>query len=198
MGDMTNSDFYSKNQRNESSHGGEFGCTMEELRSLMELRGTEAVVKVKETYGDTEALCRRLKTSPVEGKSRRLEPEVQATTIPCAGSSRVGPGREPHCRHGQIQATYRECWEGGQVGDVFRGRPGGSACCIVKLSSHPLALGGSGLRGRTRRGSCCPLLDHSVELGVHLCSPHKGISLGGCCAAPVAAGSFSPAQLAWD
>ncbi|XP_040484394.1 plasma membrane calcium-transporting ATPase 2 isoform X10 [Ursus maritimus] len=66
MGDMTNSDFYSKNQRNESSHGGEFGCTMEELRSLMELRGTEAVVKIKETYGDTEAICRRLKTSPVE------------------------------------------------------------------------------------------------------------------------------------
>ncbi|KAM5231737.1 plasma membrane calcium-transporting ATPase 2 isoform 5-T10 [Hipposideros larvatus] len=67
MGDMTNSDFYSKNQRNESSHGGEFGCTMEELRSLMELRGTEAVVKIKETYGDTEAICRRLKTSPIEG-----------------------------------------------------------------------------------------------------------------------------------
>ncbi|XP_036911484.1 plasma membrane calcium-transporting ATPase 2 isoform X2 [Sturnira hondurensis] len=67
MGDMTNSDFYSKNQRNESGHGGEFGCTMEELRSLMELRGTEAVVKIKETYGDTEAICRRLKTSPIEG-----------------------------------------------------------------------------------------------------------------------------------
>ncbi|XP_026949639.1 plasma membrane calcium-transporting ATPase 2 isoform X2 [Sagmatias obliquidens] len=67
MGDMTNSDFYSKNQRNESSHGGEFGCTMEELRSLMELRGTEAVVKIKETYGDTDTICRRLKTSPVEG-----------------------------------------------------------------------------------------------------------------------------------
>lgn len=73
MGDMTNSDFYSKNQRNESSHGGEFGCTMEELRSLMELRGTEAVVKIKETYGDTEAICRRLKTSPVEGKCGRFE-----------------------------------------------------------------------------------------------------------------------------
>lgn len=73
MGDMTNSDFYSKNQRNESSHGGEFGCTMEELRSLMELRGTEAVVKIKETYGDTEAICRRLKTSPVEGRCGRLE-----------------------------------------------------------------------------------------------------------------------------
>lgn len=68
MGDMTNSDFYSKNQRHEPSHGGEFGCTMEELRSLMELRGTEAVVKIKDTYGDTEAICRRLQTSPVEGR----------------------------------------------------------------------------------------------------------------------------------
>ncbi|XP_071406615.1 plasma membrane calcium-transporting ATPase 2 isoform X19 [Pithys albifrons albifrons] len=67
MGDMTNSDFYSKNQRNEANHAGEFGCTLQELRSLMELRGTEAVVKIKETYGDTEGLCRHLKTSPTEG-----------------------------------------------------------------------------------------------------------------------------------
>ncbi|XP_060095892.1 plasma membrane calcium-transporting ATPase 2 isoform X7 [Heteronotia binoei] len=67
MGDMTNSDFYSKNQRNEANHAGEFGCTLEDLRSLMELRGTEAVVKIKETFGDTEGLCRHLKTSPTEG-----------------------------------------------------------------------------------------------------------------------------------
>ncbi|XP_053233626.1 plasma membrane calcium-transporting ATPase 2 isoform X6 [Podarcis raffonei] len=67
MGDMTNSDFYSKNQRNEANHAGEFGCTLLDLRSLMELRGTEAVVKIKETYGDTEGLCRHLKTSPTEG-----------------------------------------------------------------------------------------------------------------------------------
>ncbi|XP_034631705.1 plasma membrane calcium-transporting ATPase 2 isoform X4 [Trachemys scripta elegans] len=67
MGDMTNSDFYTKNQRNEANHAGEFGCSLEELRSLMELRGTEAVVKIKETYGDTEGLCRHLKTSPTEG-----------------------------------------------------------------------------------------------------------------------------------
>ncbi|TFK04954.1 putative solute carrier family 22 member 31 [Platysternon megacephalum] len=66
MGDMTNSDFYTKNQRNEANHAGEFGCSLEELRSLMELRGTEAVVKIKETYGDTEGLCRHLKTSPTE------------------------------------------------------------------------------------------------------------------------------------
>lgn len=73
MGDMTNSDFYSKNQRNEANHAGEFGCTLQELRSLMELRGTEAVVKIKETYGETEGLCRHLKTSPTEGKQIFLQ-----------------------------------------------------------------------------------------------------------------------------
>ncbi|XP_040214764.1 plasma membrane calcium-transporting ATPase 2 isoform X8 [Rana temporaria] len=67
MGDMSNSDFYSKNQRNEVNHASEFGCTLDELRSLMELRGSEAVVKIKECYGDTDGMCRRLKTSPTEG-----------------------------------------------------------------------------------------------------------------------------------
>uniref|UniRef100_A0A8C5PNL4 Calcium-transporting ATPase n=1 Tax=Leptobrachium leishanense TaxID=445787 RepID=A0A8C5PNL4_9ANUR len=67
MGDMGNSDLYSKNQRNEVNHASDFGCTLMELRSLMELRGTEAVVKIKECYGDTDALCRTLKTSPTEG-----------------------------------------------------------------------------------------------------------------------------------
>ncbi|XP_075040057.1 plasma membrane calcium-transporting ATPase 2 isoform X16 [Mixophyes fleayi] len=67
MGDMSNSDFYSKNQRNEVNHAADFGCSLEELRSLMELRGTEAVVKIKECYGDTDGMCRRLKTSPTEG-----------------------------------------------------------------------------------------------------------------------------------
>ncbi|XP_053326148.1 plasma membrane calcium-transporting ATPase 2 isoform X5 [Spea bombifrons] len=67
MGDMSNSDFYSKNQRNEVNYAAEFGCTLMELRSLMELRGPEAVVKIKECYGDTEGLCRHLKTSPTEG-----------------------------------------------------------------------------------------------------------------------------------
>ncbi|KAM4022157.1 plasma membrane calcium-transporting ATPase 2 isoform 3-T4 [Anomaloglossus baeobatrachus] len=67
MGDLSNSDFYSKNQRNETNHAAEFGCSLEELRSLMELRSTEAVVKIKECYGDSDGLCRRLKTSPTEG-----------------------------------------------------------------------------------------------------------------------------------
>ncbi|XP_038668558.1 plasma membrane calcium-transporting ATPase 2 isoform X12 [Scyliorhinus canicula] len=69
MGDMTNSavDFYPKNQRGESNHAGEFGCSLDELRSLMELRGSEAVQKIQDTYGDMNGFCRRLKTSPTEG-----------------------------------------------------------------------------------------------------------------------------------
>ncbi|XP_041417609.1 plasma membrane calcium-transporting ATPase 2 isoform X6 [Xenopus laevis] len=67
MGDMSNSDFYSKNQRNETNHAADFSCTLMELRSLMEMRGSEAVVKINECYGDTDGLCRRLQTSPTEG-----------------------------------------------------------------------------------------------------------------------------------
>ncbi|XP_073324400.1 plasma membrane calcium-transporting ATPase 2 isoform X8 [Pagrus major] len=67
MGDMSNSDFYAKNQRNEDNHAAGFGCSVMELRSLMELRGTEATVKLQEDYGGVEGLCKRLKTSPTEG-----------------------------------------------------------------------------------------------------------------------------------
>ncbi|XP_062975447.1 plasma membrane calcium-transporting ATPase 3 isoform X2 [Elgaria multicarinata webbii] len=71
MGDMANSsvDFYPKNQRRELNHAGGFGCTLSELRSLMELRGAEALQKVQESYTDVNGLCRRLKTSPTEGLS---------------------------------------------------------------------------------------------------------------------------------
>ncbi|XP_053227060.1 plasma membrane calcium-transporting ATPase 3 isoform X2 [Podarcis raffonei] len=71
MGDMANSsvDFYPKGQRRELNHAGGFGCTLAELRSLMELRGAEAIQKVQETYTDVNGLCRRLKTSPTEGLS---------------------------------------------------------------------------------------------------------------------------------
>ncbi|XP_068568422.1 plasma membrane calcium-transporting ATPase 2 isoform X8 [Cebidichthys violaceus] len=67
MGDMSNSDFYAKNQRNEENHAAAFGCSVMELRSLMELRGPEAVVKLQEDYAGVEGLCKRLKTSPTEG-----------------------------------------------------------------------------------------------------------------------------------
>lgn len=72
MGDMTNNSVvYSgiKNSVTERSHDGEFGITVEDLRSLMELRSTDAVEKIQELYGDVQGICTRLKTSPVEGLS---------------------------------------------------------------------------------------------------------------------------------
>uniref|UniRef100_A0A1I7YE08 Cation_ATPase_N domain-containing protein n=1 Tax=Steinernema glaseri TaxID=37863 RepID=A0A1I7YE08_9BILA len=47
----------------------EFECTVTELRSLMELRGAEALEKINETYGGIEGLCKRLKTDPNGGLS---------------------------------------------------------------------------------------------------------------------------------
>uniref|UniRef100_A0A7N6F6A6 Calcium-transporting ATPase n=1 Tax=Anabas testudineus TaxID=64144 RepID=A0A7N6F6A6_ANATE len=53
----------------EGSHEGDFGLAMTDLRSLMELRSAEAVNKIRDTYGDVQGICRRLKTSPIEGLS---------------------------------------------------------------------------------------------------------------------------------
>ncbi|XP_068780275.1 plasma membrane calcium-transporting ATPase 3 isoform X7 [Struthio camelus] len=68
MGDLANStgDAGARGRR-EPCPGGGFGCTLPELRALMELRGAEALLKVQEAYGDVHGLCRRLKTSPTEG-----------------------------------------------------------------------------------------------------------------------------------
>ena len=49
---------------------GDFGITVMDLRDLMELRSGEAVTKIADSYGDVQGLCRRLKTSPIEGKRR--------------------------------------------------------------------------------------------------------------------------------
>ncbi|TSM04861.1 Plasma membrane calcium-transporting ATPase 3 [Bagarius yarrelli] len=65
----------------EANHSDNFGITMEELRSLMELRGSEALQKIQETYGDTEGICHRLKSSTTDGLSDNpadLEKRAQA------------------------------------------------------------------------------------------------------------------------
>uniref|UniRef100_H3CBG7 Calcium-transporting ATPase n=1 Tax=Tetraodon nigroviridis TaxID=99883 RepID=H3CBG7_TETNG len=59
---------HSGNSVAEGNHDGEFGVTLLELRDLMELRSAEAVGKIQDTYGD-QGICRRLKTSPIEGLS---------------------------------------------------------------------------------------------------------------------------------
>ncbi|KAK6747709.1 hypothetical protein RB195_000730 [Necator americanus] len=45
----------------------EYGCTLAELRALMELRGGEALEKVISDYGSVEGLCAKLKTDPING-----------------------------------------------------------------------------------------------------------------------------------
>ncbi|KAA0714195.1 Plasma membrane calcium-transporting ATPase 3 [Triplophysa tibetana] len=72
MGDLGNStvDFHpTKPGMDRGGHEGDFGTTVDELCSLMELRGAEALQKIQETYTDTEGLCHRLKTSPTDGLS---------------------------------------------------------------------------------------------------------------------------------
>ncbi|XP_049588480.1 plasma membrane calcium-transporting ATPase 1 isoform X1 [Syngnathus scovelli] len=53
----------------DGNHDGDFGVTVNDLRGLMELRSGEAVGKIRDDYGDVQGICRRLKTSPIEGLS---------------------------------------------------------------------------------------------------------------------------------
>jgi len=48
---------------------GQYGCTLEELKSLMSLRGREGYHKMQDDYrpGGVLEICRRLQTSPVHG-----------------------------------------------------------------------------------------------------------------------------------
>uniref|UniRef100_A0A8C5DSZ6 Calcium-transporting ATPase n=1 Tax=Gouania willdenowi TaxID=441366 RepID=A0A8C5DSZ6_GOUWI len=56
--------------RPDGSHaGGDFVVTVKELRELMELRGSEALQKVQDSYGDIEGLCQRLQSSTTDGLS---------------------------------------------------------------------------------------------------------------------------------
>lgn len=52
------------------SREGDFGCTVMDLRKLMELRSADAMNHINVHYGGVMSLCSRLKTNPVEGKGR--------------------------------------------------------------------------------------------------------------------------------
>jgi len=81
MGEMANSavEFYPKGARGAAGGGGadggpgggDFGVTVTELTELMELRGADALVKIHQSYGDTEGLCRRLQSSTTDGERGR-------------------------------------------------------------------------------------------------------------------------------
>ncbi|XP_047451486.1 plasma membrane calcium-transporting ATPase 1-like [Mugil cephalus] len=57
----------------EANHETGFSCSLQELRSLMELRGAEAITRIQDSYGDINGLCARLRTSPIEGLDGNLE-----------------------------------------------------------------------------------------------------------------------------
>uniref|UniRef100_A0A8C3C627 Calcium-transporting ATPase n=1 Tax=Cairina moschata TaxID=8855 RepID=A0A8C3C627_CAIMO len=86
MGDMANNSVaYTgvKNAVKEANHG-DFGVTLAELRSLMELRATDALHKIQECYGDVQGICTKLKTSPNEGNNLyflEIEEESEAGWI---------------------------------------------------------------------------------------------------------------------
>ncbi|XP_068450002.1 plasma membrane calcium-transporting ATPase 1-like [Clinocottus analis] len=67
--------------RTKANHDAKFGCTPQELRALMELRGMDSVNKIKESYGDVSGLCARLRTSPVEGLDGNSEDLEQRKLI---------------------------------------------------------------------------------------------------------------------
>ena len=53
-----------------------FGCTLMELRALMENRGHEGYQKLQVDYGGVVELCKRMKTSPNEGENRQLSHSI--------------------------------------------------------------------------------------------------------------------------
>lgn len=90
---MTNNvaDHHPGNSVAEGNHEGDFGCSMVELRNLMELRSAEAVARLNDSYGGVQNVCKRLKTSPVEGK--RSSCGLQSGTA-CSGPAGAS-GLEP-------------------------------------------------------------------------------------------------------
>ncbi|XP_074872781.1 plasma membrane calcium-transporting ATPase 3 isoform X2 [Carettochelys insculpta] len=71
MGELANSALgpCPSSRRRELQPTGGLGCTLLELRALMELRGAEALHKIQDSYTDVSGLCHRLKTSPTQGLS---------------------------------------------------------------------------------------------------------------------------------
>lgn len=66
-GDMARNSRRGSKYKADANHDADFGCTLQELRLLMELRGTEGVQRIQECYGDIQGLCSRLKSSPIDG-----------------------------------------------------------------------------------------------------------------------------------
>lgn len=52
----------------QNSEADAYGCSLAELRELMEHGRAEGLQRIADKYQDVNGLCVRLKTSPTEGK----------------------------------------------------------------------------------------------------------------------------------
>ena len=80
-----------KNSMSEANHDGAFGCSLKDLRDLMELRGAEAISKIGASYGDIQGLCSRLKTSPVDGRYPASASSLHIISLVSFCSLFIGP-----------------------------------------------------------------------------------------------------------
>ncbi|CAJ0602106.1 unnamed protein product [Cylicocyclus nassatus] len=75
-----------------TDHSKDYGCTLAQLRSLMEARGAEAIVRLSTEHDGVEGLCKKLRVDPINGlhnNATELEKRratFGANTIPPATS----------------------------------------------------------------------------------------------------------------
>lgn len=50
-----------------TSTAGGYGCSVDELKQLMEVRGAEALEKIHQDFGSIQEICNRLRTDPNRG-----------------------------------------------------------------------------------------------------------------------------------
>ncbi|GMT07576.1 hypothetical protein PENTCL1PPCAC_29750, partial [Pristionchus entomophagus] len=67
----------------------DYGCSINELRNLMELRSKEALDKINTKFGGISGLCRRLKTDPVAGLPN--DPDELAKRVRVFGRNEIPP-----------------------------------------------------------------------------------------------------------
>ncbi|GMR34383.1 hypothetical protein PMAYCL1PPCAC_04578, partial [Pristionchus mayeri] len=68
-----------------------YGCTLKELRNLMDFREDKAVDRINSLYGGVEGICQRLKADPVNGLPNN--PEEIAKRARAFGKNEIPPAR---------------------------------------------------------------------------------------------------------
>lgn len=87
----------------------DYGCTVEELRQLMEFRGVEAREKIDQDYGGIKGLCQKLKTDPAHGLPASTDELTRRRQI--FGANEIPP-HSP-------KSFFQLVWEALQVGYCF-------------------------------------------------------------------------------